>query len=127
MKRWSFVVLLAAAACSESGGTTFPGRDLGATLVCQVCGVGTYTIQVGQVAALAVDARSLSTGQVVACPDATWTSDTPFVATVTGAGKAGTARGLAPGTTRVSVELTCGALGSTSAETTILVVTGGTP
>jgi hypothetical protein len=117
---------LAAAACSSGGGgPTFPGRDLSASLRCEVCGVGTYTIEVGRVAAFTVDARSLSTGQLVDCPQATWTSDPLFVATVTGAGKAGTARGVGPGLARISVELECGAHGHASAEANILVVAVG--
>jgi hypothetical protein len=126
MKRLLIVGLgLGLAACEGGGGgPVTPGRDLSVALVCQVCGVGTYTIRAGNLAQMSVQARSLSTGQEVACPDGTWTSSVTGVATVVGAGKSGTVRGVSPGLARIRVELACGAFGNATVESDVLVVAG---
>jgi len=127
MKRLLIVGLgLGLVACdSGGGGPTTPGRDLSVALLCEVCGVGTYTIRAGNLAQMSVQARSLSTGQVVACPEGTWTSSALGVATVVGAGKSGTVRGVAPGLTRIRVELACGSFGNTTVEADVLVIVPG--
>lgn len=118
------VLSLGLAACGEQGGPT-GGSDFFTTIHCPVCGVGMYTISVGEVAQVLVEAKTLSTGQEVVCPQGSWTSSSPGVATVIGAGKAATVSGVGPGTATITADLECGSHGSVTVAAEILVVDDG--
>jgi hypothetical protein len=122
---WLFLVLGLAAACSSgSGGPVAPGGELALLILCPVCGVGTYTIEAGDNAQMTVRATSVETGEEVTCAQGAWSSDNEAVARVVGFGKTGTVTGMAPGTARIRVVLTCGVFGSATVEEEVLVVAG---
>src|SRR5687767_3446783 len=126
MTRFFAVVFgLGISACGfGSGGGPTGGNEFHAALRCPVCGVGTYAINVGQLATFLVEARDFSTGQDVTCPQSTWTSSSPGVATVVGAAQTGTVTAVGVGSATITVELDCGSYGIVTVAANILVVEG---
>jgi len=115
-------LVAAAAACqSGGGGPVAPGGDLAVLLLCPVCGVGTYTVEVGQNAQFSARVTSVTTGEDVACSSGTWMSASTNVATVVGFAKSGTVTGVAPGEAEIRVELQC-ASGAAAAQAEVLVI-----